>query len=95
MYIIGNADNSSSVPMWRDVCQMLRDANAIGNELGLVCSCHQETPIQISEPEDFLRLSPEGGCDLRCNKRLDRCGHRCFNKCHSDEMHKVGACAQP
>lgn len=74
---------------------MLRDANAIGNELGLVCSRHQETAIQISEPEDFLRLSPEGGCDLPCDKRLDRCGHRCFSKCHSDGMHNVVACAQP
>lgn len=81
--------------MWRDICMMLRDANAIGNALGLVCPRHRETPIQIKEPGDFLRLSPEGGCDLPCNKRFDRCGHRCFSKCHSDGMHKVATCAQP
>lgn len=94
MYIIGNAETASSVPMWRDVCQILRGAESMGNELGLVCARHQETPIQIEEPEDFLRLSPEGGCDLPCNKRLDRCGHRCFSKCHSDRMHRAVSCAQ-
>lgn len=95
MYIIGNAETASSVPMWRDVCQMLCDVGAIGNQLELVCSRHQETQIEIEEPQDFLRLSPEGGCDLPCDKRLDSCGHRCFSKCHSDIMHKVVACAQP
>lgn len=95
MYIIGNAETATSVTMWRDVYQMLSDAKATGNELGLVCPRHKETPIQIEEPEDFLRLSPEGGCDLTCDKRLDRCGHRCFSKCHSDGMHKIVACAQP
>lgn len=74
---------------------MLRGTDAIGNKLGLVCSRHRETPIEVEEPEDFLRLSPEGGCDLACDKRLDSCGHRCFSKCHSDGMHKAVACAQP
>lgn len=95
MYIIGDAETASSVPMWRDVCQMLHDVGAIGNQLELVCSRHQETQIDIEEPQDFLRLSPEGGCDLPCDRRLDSCGHRCFSKCHSDRMHKVVACAQP
>ncbi|KAI5848750.1 hypothetical protein DFP73DRAFT_583390 [Morchella snyderi] len=95
MYLIGNAESAGSIAMWRDVCQMLHDTNAIGKKLSLLCPRHRGTPIEVEGPQDFLRLSPEGGCDLTCDKRLESCGHRCYSKCHSDGMHKTVSCAQP
>lgn len=47
-----------------------------------------------SQPEDFLRLSPEGGCARACNRRLTDCGHRCLTRCHSESMHAVFKCPQ-
>lgn len=95
MYLIGNAESAGSIAMWRDVCQMLRDTDAIGKKIPLLCPRHRETPIEVEEPQDFLRLSPEGGCDMACDKRLDSCGHRCYSKCHSDGMHNTVSCVQP
>jgi hypothetical protein len=28
-------------------------------------------------------------------RRLDECGHKCFSKCHSEQMHAVTTCSQP
>lgn len=47
------------------------------------------TEIQVSQPDDFARLSPEGGCQLACDCRLVNCGHRCQARCHSESMHQV------
>jgi hypothetical protein len=48
-----------------------------------------------SEPLDFERLSPEGGCQLACDRRLIECGHKCLARCHSDRLHKVFKCPKP
>ncbi|EXJ78661.1 hypothetical protein A1O1_09062 [Capronia coronata CBS 617.96] len=69
MYLIGNADTYSNVPMWQKVIDMLRASDSVGNDLALCCPRHKATPIQVSAPEDFPRLSPEGGCQL--------CGETC------------------
>lgn len=90
-YIIGNADNSSSVPMWRDVCQMFRDANTVGNQLGLVFPRRQETPIQISEPEDFLCPPSE---EAVISNAINGSTAVAIVALVS-VMHKVVACAQP
>ncbi|EZG03317.1 hypothetical protein H106_06803 [Trichophyton rubrum CBS 735.88] len=72
MYLIGNADTYSNVPMWAKVIVM-----------------------QVSEPLDFEKFSPEGGCQLPCDRRLTTCGHKCLARCHSDAMHEVFQCPQP
>eukprot|EP01057_Protomagalhaensia_wolfi_P003892 Protomagalhaensia_wolfi_Nauph_80__3891@NODE_3943_length_675_cov_4_457547_g3124_i0_p1_GENE_NODE_3943_length_675_cov_4_457547_g3124_i0NODE_3943_length_675_cov_4_457547_g3124_i0_p1_ORF_typecomplete_len194_score3_47_NODE_3943_length_675_cov_4_457547_g3124_i092673 len=60
--------------MW---CQL-----QVGNSLELQCPRHPLTPIVVSQPHDFRRKTPEGGCTLRCDLRLP-CGHQCPKKCHS------------
>ncbi|KAI6373349.1 hypothetical protein MCOR31_003262 [Pyricularia oryzae] len=96
MYIIGNSNTylGSGVQMWRDVYQLLEDEGNVGQTISLCCERHRETPIECATPEDFHVKSPEGGCDLMCGKRLERCGHRCMAKCHSDSMHQVWNCPQ-
>jgi len=95
MYIIGNADTHSNVPMWSQVIGMLRAADWLGETFPLFCPRHPNTELQVRQPGDFDRLSPEGGCHSACDRRLPDCGHRCLARCHSDALHKVFSCPQP
>ncbi|KAJ5578691.1 uncharacterized protein N7459_007655 [Penicillium hispanicum] len=95
MYLIGNSETYLNVPMWADVHTQLAYANAVGTELALCCPRHPETPILCSEPRDFERKSPEGGCSLPCTRRLEPCGHQCQATCHSAIMHDGFACGKP
>lgn len=73
---------------------MLRAAGCVGKSLALSCPRHPATPIQVQEPNDFQKYSPEGGCMEACTDRLE-CGHRCGARCHSEAMHVVFRCEQP
>ncbi|KAF2128236.1 P-loop containing nucleoside triphosphate hydrolase protein [Dothidotthia symphoricarpi CBS 119687] len=91
MYIIGNSDTSRPVPMWAGVLSMLERSNNIGPSLALCCPRHKDTPINVSVPDDFARLAPEGGCSKRCLSGLN-CGHACPNMCHSESLHNAVRC---
>ena len=95
MYLIGNTDTYSTQRMWGDVLGMLQETESVGQAFGLCCPRHPTTVIEVSQPEDFARLSPEGGCQLACERRLNDCGHRCKARCHSEAMHRVFSCPQP
>ncbi|TGO88166.1 hypothetical protein BPOR_0179g00040 [Botrytis porri] len=95
LYLIGNSDTYSSVAMWKHVLGMLRETDSVGNSFALCCPRHPETETRVSEPDDFARWSPEGGCNLSCNKRLPDCGHQCTARCHSDSMHQAFRCPKP
>ncbi|EWC48917.1 hypothetical protein DRE_00222 [Drechslerella stenobrocha 248] len=94
MYIIGNADTASSVPMWSNVIDHMTLNDCLGNTLELECERHKDTPIHVASREDFLIQAPEGGCSKRCEWRLT-CGHACVAKCHSAPMHELAPCFEP
>ncbi|APA10158.1 hypothetical protein sscle_06g049280 [Sclerotinia sclerotiorum 1980 UF-70] len=94
LYLIGNTQTYSSVQMWADVIGILREAGSVGQSFGLCCPRHPDDDLQASQPDDFLRLSPEGGCSRACNRRLSDCGHRCLARCHSESMHAIFKCPQ-
>jgi hypothetical protein len=94
MYIIGNSMTSMHVPMWADVIDIFKRNENIGTSLELQCPRHPDTLITVSKPDDFSRVSPEGGCDLRCINRLS-CGHACIQKCHSEILHNAVRCLEP
>ncbi|KAI9884084.1 MAG: hypothetical protein M1823_004133 [Watsoniomyces obsoletus] len=94
MYIIGNAQMCRNVEMWAGVLSMLEKDNEIGRKLPLRCSRHPDTIIEVSSPDDFSRLAPEGGCNQKCGLRLS-CGHACVNRCHSDLLHSTVVCMEP
>ncbi|KAI1808647.1 P-loop containing nucleoside triphosphate hydrolase protein [Daldinia bambusicola] len=94
MYIVGNSTTYGEVEMWAKVISMLTETECIGNKLPLQCPRHKHTPIEISGPDDFVRLSPEAGCSLQCLAELD-CGHLCRSKCHADLLHKAVKCLEP
>jgi AAA domain len=95
VYLFGNTDTYSNIPMWAKVLGMLQATDSVGKALGLCCPRHSDTEIQVRQPDDFARLSPEGGCQLACDRRLSGCGHRCQARCHSESMHQVFPCPQP
>jgi len=95
MYLIGNTDTYSNIPMWSQVIRMLEATDSVGKALGLCCPRHMDTAMQAAEPLDFEKLSPEGGCQLPCDRRLIDCGHKCLARCHSESMHDVFKCPQP
>ena len=95
MYLIGNADTYSTQPVWAHIQGLLQAAGSVGTAFALCCPRHPETEILASLPEDFARVSPEGGCQLACDRRLPKCGHRCQARCHSERMHEVFHCPQP
>lgn len=94
MYILGDADCYAQVDMWGQVIDLLKAEDNFGRALALCCPRHPDTAINISEPDDFARFSPEGGCNKRCGDRL-ACGHSCSNKCHAPQLHKVARCLSP
>ena len=93
MYIIGNSQTASHVPMWSEVISILERSKNIGPSLALCCPRHRDTPIEVSVPDDFVRLAPEGGCAKRCSSRLP-CGHACPNMCHSTSLHNAVRCLE-
>ena len=94
MYIIGNPQTSCYVPIWAKVLAILKANESIGQTLPLRYPRHLETAIKVSNPDDFVRLAPEGGCNKKCNLRLS-CGHSCINKCHSELLHNAVICLEP
>ena len=95
MFLVGNADTYSNQPTWAHIQGMLRAAGSLDTAFALWCPRHPTTDIRASQPEDFARLSPQGGCQLPCDRRLPRCGHRCQVRCHSESMHEIFSCPQP
>ncbi|KAH7629493.1 hypothetical protein B0T09DRAFT_308653 [Sordaria sp. MPI-SDFR-AT-0083] len=95
MYLIGNSRTYRNVNMWANVHEQMTEMEATGDSIALCCPRHTDTPIECSEPDDFLRYSPEGGCELPCDRRLEPCGHQCPVSCHSQALHDAFPCPQP
>ena len=95
MYLIGNANTYSNHLIWARIQSMLQTTGSIGRAFALCCPRHPDAEIIVSGAEDFARLSPEGGCQLICDRRREECGHQCRARCHSESMHKVFRCPEP
>ncbi|KAI8964905.1 hypothetical protein F5Y11DRAFT_58985 [Daldinia sp. FL1419] len=96
MYLIGNANTYRHVPMWAKVLGILTAKGNLGPQLELHCPRHPNpgTPLLVSKADDFLRVAPEGGCILQCDRRL-MCGHSCINRCHHENLHNAVKCLEP
>lgn len=95
MYLVGNVDTYSNIPIWQSVVGMLRDSESVGRSIGLCCPRHKDTAIEVSGPEDISALSPKVGCRQACVWRLTSYGHMCLSRCHSESMHNAFSCPQP
>ncbi|KAI5818042.1 hypothetical protein BZA77DRAFT_244218, partial [Pyronema omphalodes] len=91
MYIIGNAQTAMNSEIWSEVCGILQQRNALGKKLYLTCPRHLDEPFAVTEPDDFIKYAPEGGCVLPCDRPL-KCGHMCYKKCHANQIHHSVPC---
>lgn len=94
MFIVGDAQTAATVPMWNQVIGILREGGNIGPSLPLMCERHPDTDMSTSTPDHFSQFSPDGGCILPCQKRLN-CGHSCPGRCHSNMIHNATRCLEP
>lgn len=59
------------------------------------CQVHPDQTCEVSTPQDFKRLSPEGGCLQFCTVKLN-CGHTCDKICHAlNRDHSNIKCSYP
>ncbi|KAH9839366.1 P-loop containing nucleoside triphosphate hydrolase protein, partial [Rhodofomes roseus] len=95
LYILGNAaDLKSRSEMWDDVISELEKRQCVGEAFPVRCHRHPERLEHISKSGQLPRISPDGGCLLQCDARLE-CGHICPYKCHSDDPnHRAVSCEQ-
>ncbi|KAG9526550.1 hypothetical protein KCU93_g5449, partial [Aureobasidium melanogenum] len=70
MYIIGNSNTTQHILMWTEVLQLLQMNGNIGEVLELSCARHPDDIMEVSMPDDFVRLAPDGGCNLPFAKSL-------------------------
>ncbi|GBB88735.1 hypothetical protein RclHR1_15310002 [Rhizophagus clarus] len=91
MYLIGNSDLMAmkSKDMWAPVINILRERNQIGFGMPIVCNRHPDYKNTIIEPDQFEKVSPDGGCYKNCDMPLP-CGHKCKQRCHSDNLEHIG-----
>ncbi|CAG8518815.1 4362_t:CDS:10 [Funneliformis mosseae] len=99
MYLIGNSKlmATRSEKMWTPVIDMLQARNPpqVGYGMPIACHKHPEYKHVIENPEDFDRISPDGGCNQPCRAKLP-CGHVCISLCHSDDpYHLKTKCKEP
>jgi hypothetical protein len=91
MYLIGNSELMAmkSKDMWAPVINILSERNQVGFGMPIVCNRHSDYKNIITEPDQFEKVSPDGGCYKNCDASLP-CGHKCKFKCHSDNPDHIG-----
>ncbi|XP_067120912.1 NFX1-type zinc finger-containing protein 1-like isoform X2 [Centruroides vittatus] len=81
--------------LWKNITKELEQQSAIGTSLSLNCQNHPEYVVNVSEPDDFKKKLPDGGCVKPCNFRME-CGHSCTRTCHAfDREHTELKCKKP
>lgn len=94
-YCIGNFDLlSKHSDIWNKIVADLKASNSIGTALPLVCQIHNDE-VTAETAEDFSKKAPDGGCQRKCEVRLE-CGHACKLLCHPrDVEHENYVCREP
>ena len=98
-YCIGNftmlQEKQEQIPVWNDIISDMKSKGKLGDSLLLHCNSHPETSFSAKTPKDFIKNSPNGGCNKICKYRLP-CGHACVQKCHfTDPKHADYHCEKP
>jgi len=83
-----------SSELWDKIVKYMEKLGKIGSGLELYCSTHPDKKAIISRCGDFSNV-PDGGCNQKCNARLE-CGHTCALHCHpKDSNHHEYLCKKP
>ena len=92
-YIVGNASLMGTVPIWKKVIDLLREAGCMGPTFRTCCSRHRDKGMQIvHRPSQWTNLSP---CPEPCSFKYP-CGHICqLGPCHAEVLHERRPCPHP
>ncbi|CAL1276814.1 unnamed protein product [Larinioides sclopetarius] len=95
LFCIGNFHLlSSNSDLWKNIVETLKQNDAIGPSLQLMCQNHPGVSNVVQSDQDFDSV-PEGGCSRKCEYRLS-CGHVCSLMCHPyDPQHLEIRCLKP
>ena len=96
-YCFGNFNKllRVQVPIWNKISTQVEEEGCLGSAFPLQCPNHDDFVFDVSNPEDFAKHAPEGGCGKPCEYRLD-CGHTCKRFCHGDDLdHMKYQCKMP
>ncbi|KAJ4296678.1 hypothetical protein N0V90_006726 [Kalmusia sp. IMI 367209] len=64
MFIIGNTETYSNIPMWQKVIALLRAKGSVGTSLALCCPRHTDKIISGDAEVDMLEFKPYSEVDL-------------------------------
>lgn len=99
LYVLGNSQTlAQNSQEWKKIITKIetthikgKKINLLGKCLPLYCQNHPEIKLLAALPKDFQK-APEGGCERKCEMRLD-CGHVCRLHCHPyDRDHEEYEC---
>jgi Cdc6-like AAA superfamily ATPase len=96
LIIIGNSAtflaSRRGADTWRPFFKLLTEHNNIHDGLPVKCEQHPDRQNVLTQPSDFEKLCPDGGCSAPCDAKLS-CGvHDCPQKCHALTDHSKMAC---
>ena len=79
--IIGNSStlkhSAKGAHVWNPIIETLKKRGAISTKFPSICELHPNDGVTlISQPSDFVKFCPNGGCLRPCRARLN-CGHVC------------------
>jgi len=94
--LIGNADTFLNArkgkEIWSEFLGMLREGHHIYDGFPVRCERHSKKESTLTNPGDFDKFCPEGGCDTLCGTMLS-CGvHTCPSRCHQLYDHSKMKC---
>ena len=69
----------------KEFCKGLEDVGGLSEALTLRCLAH-DVDMTIRWPAQLLAVSPEGGCDELCLRKLPNCDHLCPFVCHQTDV---------
>jgi hypothetical protein len=87
MFMVGNLETLTKCrtqkgrAVWKVVKEVLAEQDAIYKSFPIKCVRHPDSRQDVTSPEQFQLMSPDGGCNIACGKRLP-CGHECPHFCH-------------
>lgn len=102
MLIVGSASTLRSSRkgrnVWMPILDMLESEGRLRTGLPTTCQLHpDDEPVELSIPDHFRTIRPNGGCNRPCRCRLS-CGHVCPMMCHPidrDHRNAQKMCCEP
>ncbi|RKF56509.1 Helicase required for RNAi-mediated heterochromatin assembly 1 [Golovinomyces cichoracearum] len=104
LYIFGNSvtlitgessdTNCGREPLWLPLILHMASKFRYDLDKGLPLTCERHKKVTfVRDAEDLAKLA--GGCDLKCDRGLLPCNHKCPLTCHIFDHESVTCCQEP